>query len=66
MDNLKTICSSAVSVKAYHLKSTGSESKSTSLSSKKGLIASIKPHFPLESREGMFDDDSRTFNIIPQ
>jgi hypothetical protein len=31
MDDLKSICSNAVSVKAYHLKSTGQESKSTSL-----------------------------------
>ena len=31
MDDLKSICSNAVSVKAYHLRSTGQESKSTSL-----------------------------------
>jgi hypothetical protein len=29
MDDLKSICSTAVSVKAYHLNSTGQESKST-------------------------------------
>jgi hypothetical protein len=29
MDDLKSICSGAVSVKAYHLRSTGQESKST-------------------------------------
>jgi hypothetical protein len=29
MDDLKSICSNAVSVKAYHLRSTGQESKST-------------------------------------
>jgi diphthine-ammonia ligase len=29
MDDLKDICSNAVSVKAYHLNSTGQESKST-------------------------------------
>jgi diphthine-ammonia ligase len=31
MDGLKSICSDAVSVKAWHLRSTGQESKSTSL-----------------------------------
>jgi hypothetical protein len=29
MDDLKSICSNAVSVKAYHLESTGQESKSS-------------------------------------
>lgn len=31
MDDLKSICSNAVSVKAYHLNSTGQESESTCL-----------------------------------
>jgi hypothetical protein len=31
MDDLKSICSNAVSVKAYHLRSTGQESESTCL-----------------------------------
>jgi len=64
MDDLKSICSNAVSVKAYHLKS-GQESKSTPYI-KTGLISSIIPHFPLGPREGVCDNDSSPFNIIPQ
>ena len=64
MDDLKHICSNAVSVKAYHLKS-GHDSKSTSYI-KTGLISSIIPHFPLEPRGSVCDDDSRPFNIIPR
>jgi hypothetical protein len=67
MDDLKSICSNAVSVKAYHLRSTGQESKSTcSNKDQTGLMYSIKTHFPLELREGVCDNDPRTFNIIPQ
>ena len=64
MDDLKRICTNAVSVKAYHLKS-GQESKSTPYI-KTGLKSSIIPHFPLEPRESVCDCDPRSLNIIPQ
>jgi hypothetical protein len=65
MDDLKSICSNAVSVKAYHLESTGQESKSSPCR-KIGLISSIKTHYPFEPGWGMYYTHTRTFNIIPQ
>ena len=66
MDDLKSICTNAVSVKAYHLRSAGQESKSTFLTLGPGLMISIETHYPLEPRGGVCDNDSSPFNIIPQ